>query len=288
MNFLLQAIRDEFCSSALSFNKIDYRKRFFLSLIILFNVVYIFFNGGVYLSKFLDCGLRVANILFSIVSVTLFLFALKGNLYNTFKFQKGKLFRSIIYADITYITSFILYSLYNYIMTLYQTPLGGDVQKIKEIAKMDWLSYFTLVGRYVVSLLNEELLILAVFLIFLSMFNSNKVKNTLIAIFLTLVFFGFLHLAAWNWATIPAVMVSKFSAVILFIFWKDLKPLYLAHLFNNSYVALTTVQGMTGQFRNDVFFIFLLPLAGFACYCMLHYCLIYKKENLALNSATHD
>ena len=276
---MLQEIKDEFCSSALSFRKIDYKKRFLLSLIILFNVLYIFGNGGWFLGKFLGIGLRSANTIFSIVSVGLFLFVLKGNLYNTFKFKREKLFRSIVYADIVYITSFIFYSIYNYLMTIYRTPLGGDVQKLKEIAKVDWYSYATLVGRYIFSLLNEELLILAVFLIFLSMFNSNKVKNTMLSIFFTLVFFGFLHLAAWNWATIPAIMVSKFSAVIFFIFWKDIKPLYLAHLFNNSYVALITVEGMTGQLRNEIFCVFLIPLIGFAIYCMLFYCLMSKREN---------
>lgn len=268
MNFLYD-VKENFKREATSFHKMDDKTMFYAGLIILFNIVYLvahsrhMFQGLEFIS---NRGLNI--IVFTLVSLA-FLYVLRHHLYKTVSFTPKKLGKSVIYANIIFMASYFLYGSYNYIMHFFSTKMSGDVQHIRQMAKIDWETYGTLVLRYVVSLLNEELLIIAVFLIILSLFKTNKVKYTLFAMFASLFFFAFLHMVSWNPQTIPAVMVSKMPACLMFICLKDIKPLYLAHLFNNSWVALVTVGGMTGAIKNEVAMVFLLPCILYAIYCII-------------------
>lgn len=271
------AVKDLFIKEALSFKKINYKTMFCLSLILLLNIIYLFINGMGYLKGIPNISVRTINTMFSIISVALFLFTLKGNLYHTIEPQnKTTIKKTLLYANITFIFSYLVYYFYNHIMTMFKTPLGGDVQHISHITKIDWFNYITLIGRYVFSLFNEELILLSVFLIIFSFFKEHKVSNTVISMFGTLLFFGCLHWISWNAATIPAVMISKLPACFLFIFFKDIKPLYLAHLFNNSFVSLITVAGITNAIRMNILWIFLLPVICYLIYNTLENKLIKR------------
>lgn len=264
---------------ALSFNKIDYKKMFFLSLVLLGNIIYLFLLGMGYFKTIHNISLRTINTFYSIISCFLFIYILKDDLYNTFKFKtnKGGIKNTFLFANITFICSSILYYFYNNFMLLVHPTLGGDVQHIHNITKIDWFNYFTLIGRYVFSILNEELILLSVFLIIISLFKTNTIKNIIIGLIGTIFFFGGLHYINWNIATVPAVIISKLPACVLFIFIKDIKPFYLAHLFNNAFVALLTVNGINNAIRTGIYWTFLLPLIIYLIYNTLENKFISKN-----------
>ena len=90
---------------------------------------------------------------------------------------------------------------------------------------------------------------------------KQNATSVLISSCIAIGVFALLHAPSWNWATVPGIMISKLPHMLLLIYFLDVKPIYLAHLFNNIYVSLALVEGMTGNIKNWIFVIFLLPLA---------------------------
>lgn len=256
-------LKDVFCKNALSFRQLDGRTRMFAALLLLGNVIYIILNGKKYLSHFKYFSQGDIAIIVSALSVVAFTYVLRDHLYKTLDFSANRMGRAIVLGNATYFLCFIVYWLYNTVKSILYPVMGGDVQGIKQMAKVDWYSYGTLVFRYIFSLLNEELLICAAFLVILSIFSSVTVRNVIISLIGALAFFSIMHVFAWNLATIPAIMMNKAPAIILFVFFMDIKPLYFSHLFNNCWVSLSVVEGMTGSIKSLIFFIFLLPLMFF-------------------------
>lgn len=258
----LKYLKNTFCQNAVSFPIIDAKTRFWLAIILLLNIAYIIANGHHVFSNLGFISNRTLNTIAFGLSAGGFILVLRNYLNNTLDFSVKRLKRSVVYANIAYISGYIIYWAYNTIMSVMKPSMGGDVQKIRQITKIDFANYCTLVTKYIFSVINEELIIFAVFLIALSFFKP-KVRNTLFSVFIALLFFGLLHVSAWNWATVPAVMFNKLIPCLLMIFFMDLKPLYIAHLFNNCFVSLSIIQGMTGNIRNWIFFLFLVPLIVF-------------------------
>ena len=256
-------LKNVFCKNALSFRQLDGRTRMFVALLLLGNVIYIILNGKKYLSHFKYLSQGDIAIIVSAFSVVAFIYVLREHLYKTLDFSVNRMGRAIVFGNATYFLCFIVYWLYNTVMSILYPVMGGDVQGIKQMAKVDWYSYGTLVFRYIFSLLNEELLICAAFLVILSIFSSVTVRNVIISLIGALAFFSVMHVFAWNLATIPAIMMNKAPAIVLFVFFMDIKPLYFSHLFNNCWVSLSVVEGMTGSIKSLIFFIFLLPLMLF-------------------------
>lgn len=255
-------LKNVFVKNATSLPCINAKTRFWLSVLLFLNILYVYANGHHMFTHLDWISNRTLNTIAFGVSAGGFLYILRPWLVNTLNFSRGRLKRSVVYASLTYFSCYILYWLYNSLTKWLFPPLGGDVQKIRQIAKIDWWTYGGIVVKYIFTLMNEELIIFSVFLIALS-FMQPKVLNTLVAIFTALLVFGLMHVSSWNWATVPAVMFNKLPACLLLVFFKDLKLLYLAHLFNNCFVSLVLVEGMTGNFRNWVFFAFLVPLLVF-------------------------
>lgn len=275
MNSLIY-LKELFCKNAMSFKKIDDKTRLLLGIIIFFNVVYIVLNGMKFFSHQHYINSKTLSIIFSAISASAFIYVLKDNLYKTFDFSLSRMKRALVFGNITYFLCFLVYWLYNTIMAITFPVLGGDVQHIKQMVKIDIWQYLTIVLRYICSLLNEELLIVAVFLIVLSLFNKVAVRNVIISSSIALIFFALLHVFSWNFATIPAIMMNKLPAVFLFIFFMDIKPVYIAHLFNNCWVSLTLIQGMTGTIKNLIFVLFAIPMILYLADCTIKY--EYKCE----------
>lgn len=270
MNSLIY-LKELFCKNARSFKQIDDKTRLLLGIIILFNVVYIVLNGMKYFSHLHYINAKTLSMIFSAFSACAFIYVLKDNLYKTFDLSLFRMKRALIFGNITYFLCFLLYWIYNTVMMIIYPPLGGDVQHLKQMLKVDIWQYLTIVLKYVCSLLNEELLIVAVFLIALSLFSKVSVKNVIVSSFIALIFFALLHAFSWNFATIPAIMMNKLPAVFLFVFFMDIKPLYIAHLFNNCWVSLTLMQGMTGTIKSLVFVIFAIPMILYLADCAIKY-----------------
>lgn len=256
-------LKDCFCNNAMKIKKIDERTICILSAIIMVNIAYIVLISTHNMPKIGVMSQRQVNTVFSFFSCAAFLYALRGNLYKTFDVEAKDFCRSFVQMDIIYLISTAMFIGYTKLMRAISSPLGGDVQHIHQMARIPWDVYFSLFIRYVFSILNEELLILALFLIVYSLFKKYSVKFILLSLVITLVVFGCLHIFSWNWATVPAVMISKFSAIALFIFFLDVKPVYFAHLFNNSYVVLGIVNGMTVPIKHGVLYVFYAPLIIF-------------------------
>ena len=257
-------IKETFCKNATSFPQISDKTRFWLMAILILNIMYVIANGRHAFANQHYISVRTLNTVVFAISSAAFIFVLRNNLKNTLNFKKEQLKRSIVYASITYFLGHYIYWIYNVVMTILQPPLGGDVQGIRQMEKMDWYTYLTLFSKYIFTLINEELLIFAVMLIVMSFFKPS-VKVTLFSIFCALVFFGMLHGAAWNLAAIPAVMVNKLPACLLLVMFMDLKPLYFSHLFNNLFVSSAIVAGVTSNMRSWAIILFALPLVLWLC-----------------------
>ena len=256
----LRYLKEMFCENAMSFKQIDDKTRVMLALVVLFNVVFIILNAKkvFYSQHFISP--KTIPILYSIVSASAFIYILKNNLYKTFDFSINRLKRAFVFGNITYYLCFFVLWIYNVFMSFFHTKLGGDVQGLRQLAKIDIWQYSAIVIKYIFSLLNEELFLVAVFFIALSLFNKVSVKNVIYSTFISLTFFALLHMFAWNYATVPSVLINKLPAVFLFIFFMDIKPLYFAHLFNNCWVSLVMLNGMTGQLKSLIFVLFGLPM----------------------------
>lgn len=273
---VLLFLKNVFVKNAITLPHIDAKTRFWLGTLLFLNILYVYANGHQIFSNLGWISNRTLNTISFGISAGGFLYILRPWLVSTLDFSPGRLKRTVVYASLAYFSCYLLYWFYNSLMKVFFPPMGGDVQKIRQIAKIDWMTYGSIVVKYIFTLMNEELIIFSVFLIALS-FMQPKVLNTLAAILIALLVFGLMHVSSWNWATVPAVMFNKLPACLLLIFFKDLKPLYLAHLFNNCFVSLVLVEGMTGNFRNWVFFAFMVPLLLFLGW---HTVLDCREENM--------
>lgn len=257
----LNYLKEMFCENARSFKQIDDKTRALLALVVLFNVIFIILNAKKYFYTQHFISPKTLTVIFSFISASAFIYLLKDNLYKTFDFSIAQLKKSFVLGNVTFYLCFLVLWIYNIVMSMFHTKLGGDVQKIRQLAKIDIWQYLTIVMKYVVSLLNEELLLVAVFFIALSLFNKVNVKNVIFSTLASLTFFAILHMFAWNSVTIVSVLMNKLPAVFLFIFFLDIKPLYFSHLFNNCWVSLTMLSGMTGQVKSLIFVLFGIPMA---------------------------
>ena len=244
----------------MSFKQIDDKTRVFLALVVMFNVIFVILNGMKYFSNIHYISPKTLSFLFSTISAGAFLYVLKDNLYKTFDLSFRRLKRAIVFGNITFYLCFLVLWIYNITMSLIYPKMGGDVQNLRQLAKIDIWQYLSIVIRYIVSLLNEELFLVAVFFIALSVFSKVSVRNVILSTFISLTFFAILHLFAWNIATVPSVLMNKMPAVFLFIFFMDIKPLYIAHLFNNCWVSLVMLNGMTGSLKSLIFVLFGIPM----------------------------
>lgn len=240
-----------------------------------------------YVCANINVNIRTMNTIFSIVSCALFFFAMRGLLYNTFKKLKDDegnpswkktVYQAFAFGGITLFFNTALYRVYNFAMTYMYTPLGGDVQRLGSAPKMQVVEYGSLLMRYVFSLLNEELLIVAMFFTILAFLDEKKIWHVLIAMSGSLLIFGALHCVAWNFAAIPAVIMSKLPACLLFLYWKDIKPLYLAHFANNAIVTMMSVQGFSLMMQKNAYYVFFFPLFIYLTFHTLRDVFFFEKD----------
>ena len=255
---VFSSLKETFCRNALMLPRIGWRERMLLSLILLFDFWYVLANSQKAFAGIEIVSLRTLHMISFGGSALAFVYILRQHMMRTLDFSIGRL-EAVAYAGAAYLSSFMVYWAYNTAMTFFRTPLGGDVQHIGQTAKIGWDAYSLLVVRYIVTLANEELMIFAAFLLVFS-FMKQSAKSAFASCVIAVLLFSMLHAPSWNIATVPAVMANKLPAALMLVLFMDLKPLYLAHLFNNCYVSLSMVQGMTGNFRSWTFAIFLMPL----------------------------